>query len=94
MALARKLVERGVLPQIAYPLSIIWPLRIYMAQVQLEPIMEHLRAEMRRALGVAVREVIKDAKFDESALYLAFRRAVRSRCKVWERVPDKYIITD
>ncbi len=65
-----------------------------MAQVQMEPIMEHLRAELRRALSAAVREVIKDAKFDESALYLAFRRAVRNRCKVWERVPDKYIHAD
>ncbi len=65
-----------------------------MAQVQIEPIVEHLRAEMRRALSAAVREVIADAKFDESALYLAFRRGVRSRCKVWERVPDKYIHAD
>ena len=65
-----------------------------MAQVQLEPIIGHLRAEMRRALGAAVREVMKDARFDESALYLAFRRAVRSRCQVWERVPDQYVQAD
>jgi len=66
----------------------------YMAQVQVEPIMEHLRAEMRRALGTVVREVFIDVKFDESALYLAFRRAVRSRCKVWESVPDQYVHAD
>ena len=65
-----------------------------MAQIQIEPILEHLRAEMRHALGTAVREVIKDAKFDESALYLAFRRAVRSRCKVLESVPDQYVHAD
>jgi hypothetical protein len=65
-----------------------------MAQVQLEPIMEHLRAEMRSALSAAVREVVENAKFDESALYLAFRRAVRNRCKVWESVPDQYIHPD
>ena len=65
-----------------------------MAQVQMEPIMEHLRIEMRRALSIAVREVIEDAKFDESALYRAFRHAVGSRCNVWERVPDKYVNAD
>jgi hypothetical protein len=65
-----------------------------MAQVQMEPIMEHLRTEMRRALSIAVREVIEDAKFDESALYRAFRRAVRSKCGVWERVPDQYVSAD
>ena len=65
-----------------------------MAQIQMEPIVEHLRAEMRRALSAAVREVIEGAKFDESALYRAFRHAVRRRCKVWERVPDKYINAD
>jgi hypothetical protein len=65
-----------------------------MAQIQMEPIVEHLRAEMRRALSAAVREVLEDAKFDESALYRAFCRAVRSRCNVWERVPDKYVHVD
>ena len=65
-----------------------------MAQVQMEPIVEHLRAEIRSALSAAVREVIKDAVFDESALYRAFRLAVGRRCKVWERVPDKYIHPD
>jgi hypothetical protein len=65
-----------------------------MAQIQMEPIVEHLRAEMRRALSAAVREVIKDAVFDESALYRAFCRAVRRRCKVWERIPEKYIQAD
>ena len=65
-----------------------------MAQIQMEPIVEHLRAEMRRALSAAVREVVEDAQFDESALYRAFRRAVGQRCRVWERVPDKYINPD
>ena len=65
-----------------------------MAQIQMEPIVEHLRAEVRSALGAAVREVITGAKFDESALYRAFRLAVGRRCKVWERVPDKYISAD
>jgi len=41
-----------------------------------------------------VREVVKGADFDESALYRAFRRAVGSKCRVWERVPDKYVNTD
>jgi hypothetical protein len=68
--------------------------RVLMAQIQMEPIVEHLRAEMRRALSAAVREVIEGAKFDESALYRAFRHAVRSRCNVWERVPDKYVNAD
>jgi len=65
-----------------------------MAQIQMEPILEHLRAEMRSALSAAVRDVIKNAAFDESALYRAFRLAVGRRCKVWERIPDKYIHPD
>jgi len=65
-----------------------------MTQIQIEPIVDHLRAEMRSALSTAVREVVKGADFDESALYRAFRRAVGSKCRVWERVPDKYVNTD
>jgi hypothetical protein len=65
-----------------------------MAQIQMEPIVEHLRTEIRRALSAAVREVVEDADFDESALYRAFRRAVGRRCNVWERVPDQYVNAD
>ncbi len=65
-----------------------------MAQVQIEPIVGHLRAEMRSALSTAVREVVKGADFDESALYRAFRRALGSKCEVWESIPDKYVIAD
>jgi len=62
-----------------------------MAQVQIEPIVGHLRAEMRSALSAAVREVVKGSDFDESALYRAFRRALGSKCDVWEDIPDKYV---
>jgi len=65
-----------------------------MAQVQIEPIVGHLRAEMRSALGTAVREVVKGADFDESALYRAFRLALGSKCDVWEHVPDKFVNAD
>jgi len=62
-----------------------------MAQVQIEPIVDHFRAEMRSALVTAVREVVKGANFDETALYRAFRRALRSKCDAWEDIPDKYV---
>ena len=62
-----------------------------MAQVQIEPIVDHFRAEMRSAIISAVREVVKGANFDESALYRAFRRALGSKCDVWENIPDKYV---
>jgi hypothetical protein len=63
------------------------------AQVQIEQIVDHLSAEMQRALEQAVQDTIKDAKFDSHELFRAFRRAVGRKCSNWESVPDHYVRT-
>jgi hypothetical protein len=62
-----------------------------MAQIKPEPIVEHLRSQMRRALEDAVREVIPDVEFDSYELFRVFKRRLRSKCQIWERVPDQCI---
>jgi len=46
---------------------------------------------MRSALKDAVEEVVRDAKFDEEALFRAFRRKVARKCGTWANVPDDYV---
>ena len=46
---------------------------------------------MRRALEAAVSEVIPDVEFDSYELFGAFKRRLRSKCQIWERVPDQYV---
>jgi len=62
-----------------------------MAQIKPEPIVEHLSSQMRRALEAAVSEVIPDVEFDSYELFRAFKRRLRSKCQIWERVPDQYV---
>lgn len=65
-----------------------------MARVQADEIVDHLSTEFRKALAEAVREVIPNVKFDEYALFRAFKRAVYRKCSTWETVPDRYVETD
>ena len=65
-----------------------------MARVKIEEVVDHLSSEMRKALTIAVNNVIPDAEFDERQLFREFRRAVARKCNTWERVPDQYVDTD
>jgi dephospho-CoA kinase len=62
-----------------------------MAQVDIEEVIDHLSSEMRKALVIAVNDVIPDADYDERQLFKAFRKAVRRKCNTWEQVPDQYV---
>lgn len=62
-----------------------------MANIKTEEIVDHLSSEFRKALEIAVREVLPEAQFDSFALFRAFRRAVGRKCNTWERVSDSYV---
>jgi hypothetical protein len=61
------------------------------AQVNIEQIVDHLSAEMRRALEAAVQETAPDADVDAHDLLRAFRRAVGRYFKIWETVPGRCV---
>jgi transcriptional regulator GlxA family with amidase domain len=62
-----------------------------MTQVNVEGIVDHLSAEIRKALAQAVREVAPEVVVEPRTLFRAFRRAVGRKCRAWEPVPDKLI---
>jgi len=59
-----------------------------MARVKMEEIVDHLSAEMKRALERAVSRTLPDVEFDRNKLYREFKRAVGAKCDTWERIPD------
>lgn len=62
-----------------------------MARIKLDEIVYDLNVEFRGALSDAVKEISPNLRFDEYALYKAFERAIRRRCRTWERVKDSNI---
>ena len=62
-----------------------------MARVKPDEIVDDLGSEFRRALTDAVQEVMPEAQFDEYELFRAFKRAVRRKCRTWERVSDSHV---
>jgi len=65
-----------------------------MAQVNIEEIVYHLDAQMKRALEAAVKDVLPAAAIDRTALYKAFLKQVRKKCDTWEHVPDQHVRKD
>ena len=65
-----------------------------MARVKIEEVVDHLSTEMRKALSIAVDNVIPNASFDEWQLFREFRRALSRKCNTWEQVPDQYVDSD
>jgi hypothetical protein len=59
----------------------------------MENIVDHLSSEMRGALERAVKETVPEAQFDRYQLFRAFKRALRSKCSTWVRVPDHFVDT-
>lgn len=62
-----------------------------MAQIKIEDVIDHLSAEMKRALEEAVNSQIPGAQFDRNSLFKAFRKAVYKKCSVWETIPDSLV---
>lgn len=62
-----------------------------MARIKPEEVVDDLQTEFTRALADAVEEVIPGAKFDERALFRAFKKAIGKKCSTWERVRDSHV---
>lgn len=65
-----------------------------MARVKVEDIIDHLDADIRKALKQAVQKTMPDTEFNDRELFRNFRRAVSRSCSVWEHVPDHYVDLD
>jgi hypothetical protein len=59
-----------------------------MARIKPGEIFDHLNPQMRAALDEAVERALPGVEVDERQLYLEFRRALATRCKQWENVPN------
>jgi hypothetical protein len=65
-----------------------------MAKIQVVAVVDHLSSQMRRALEAAVEAELPDASVDAHSLFRAFKRALNSKCSIWETVPDSCVDTD
>jgi hypothetical protein len=64
---------------------------VYMAQVQLDEVIDHLSVEVKGALRDAFNEVLPGVNVNVDAFYRSFKKNVYRRCSVWEQVPDTYV---
>ncbi|HEX9934073.1 MAG TPA: hypothetical protein VGB38_02655 [bacterium] len=62
-----------------------------MARINAEEIVRDLSSQFRKALTQAVQEVLPGTPFDDQELFHAFRKALRRKCDVWERVRDECV---
>ena len=62
-----------------------------MIKIQMEPIIDQLSAQVRRALVDAVTNTIPDASFDEYQLFREFKHAIGRRCATWETISNEYV---
>jgi hypothetical protein len=65
-----------------------------MAKVRIEQVIDHLGANIRRALEETIRSASPEAKFDPHELFRDFKRNVARRCRSWEDVPNQYVDSD
>lgn len=65
-----------------------------MARIKIEDCLEHMKPDIRSALGIAVEKAIPGSQADRSELYREFIRAIRRKCQTWESVPDRLVETD
>ena len=65
-----------------------------MARIRTTEIFDHLNAQMRAALDEAVDRALPGVEVDRRKLYLDFRRALATRCKQWEAVPNAAVDAD
>ncbi len=65
-----------------------------MARIKPLDIFDHLNVQMRAALDEAVARALPGAEVDKRQLYLEFRRALGTRLKAWENVPNAAVDAD
>lgn len=65
-----------------------------MARIKPAEIFDHLNPQMRAALDDAVERTLPGVPVDRRQLYLEFRRALATRCKQWENVPNAAVDAD
>lgn len=65
-----------------------------MTRIKPEEVVEELSFQFRRALSLAVTEILPGAQFDEHELFRAFRRAVHRKCNPWENIKDSSVEID
>jgi|GEM_PF-1166827 len=65
-----------------------------MARVKVADLVDHLTPQMRTALDEAVERTLPGVEVDRRKLYLEFRRALVTRCKQWENVPNAAVDAD
>ncbi len=65
-----------------------------MARVKVTEIVDHLAPQLRAALDEAVERTLPGVEVDRSRLYREFRRALGTRVKAWENVPNGAVDAD
>ncbi len=59
-----------------------------MARITFVEIVDHLAPQVRSALDEAVEKAVPGVAIDRAMLYREFRRALGTRTKTWENVPN------
>jgi hypothetical protein len=62
-----------------------------MARIKLVEIVDHLSPQVRAALDEAVERTVPGVEVDRARLYRGFRRALGTRAKMWENVPNSTV---
>ncbi len=65
-----------------------------MARVKVTEIVDHLAPQLRAALDEAVERSLPGVEVDRAKLYREFRRALGTRVKMWENVPNAAVDAD
>ncbi len=65
-----------------------------MARIKPVDVFDHLAPQVRAALDEAVDKTLPGVEVDKRQLYLAFRRAVATKLKLWENVPAGAVGSD
>jgi hypothetical protein len=65
-----------------------------MARIKLVEIVDQLSPQLRAALDEAVERTLPGVEVDHARLYREFRRALGTRAKVWENVPNSTVDAD
>ena len=65
-----------------------------MARIKPHEILDHFNPQLRAALDDAVDKTLPGVEVDKRQLYLAFRRALATRLKPWENVPNSAVDAD
>ncbi len=65
-----------------------------MARIRPQEIFDHLNPQIRAALDEAVARALPGVEVDRRQLYLEFRRALATKVKQWENVPNAAVDAD